>query len=223
MGLDGGTITTRKDIVKTTEEKLVSSVTEKVDKSRDIWTLCAASEKPLWSPIVACGLGKLYRKEDIIEELLRRKHHQRKTSIENGEEQPDESYVIPGNVQHIHTLKDVRDIILTPNGPKAEALLQQNEMCVSRDERLCLWKCPVLGSVCNGLTPFVYFIPCNHVMSFESVRQGGGGPCNHYVCKCPLCGVEGEWFAIGVLKEEESASQLQRFNSSAFRAVKKKR
>lgn len=45
---------------------------DKNNQTRARWTSCALSKRPLQEPIVACGLGKLYNKDALLEYLLDR-------------------------------------------------------------------------------------------------------------------------------------------------------
>lgn len=93
MGLDGGTIISRSDILRgqswdvanadggaSTSSRggqlsagKVHTGRRRVDpaeRRRARWSHCALSGEPLREPIVCCGLGRLYNREALIEHAL---------------------------------------------------------------------------------------------------------------------------------------------------------
>lgn len=87
MGNDGGSIPHRRELVKQRkkEEKMDNDEMAKV-KSQ----LCALSKEPLKQPIVACRLGRLYNKEDVIRRMIEK--------------------TIPSGLRHLRKLKDIREV-----------------------------------------------------------------------------------------------------------------
>lgn len=59
------------------------------------WRHCSLTQQKLQQPIVMCGLGRLYSKQNVIEHLL-----------EKG---------MPESCEHIKSLKDIRDLKLSAN------------------------------------------------------------------------------------------------------------
>ncbi|GIL64831.1 hypothetical protein Vafri_18685 [Volvox africanus] len=127
MGLDGGTIVTRSDVLRgqswrvaqndasrSTRGGNVSRVpTEKADKflKRSIaWSTCALSSQPLRSPIVTCGLGRLYNKDAVLQFLLVKKG--KVTSPEALLAYANQLRVAAGGLDHINSLKDVMEVHL---------------------------------------------------------------------------------------------------------------
>ncbi|GLI68656.1 hypothetical protein VaNZ11_013132, partial [Volvox africanus] len=127
MGLDGGTIVTRSDVLRgqswrvaqndtstSTRGGNVSRVpTEKADKSLErsiAWSTCALSSQPLQSPIVACGLGRLYNKDAVLQFLLVKKG--KVTSSEALMAYANQLRVAAGGLDHINSLKDVMEVHL---------------------------------------------------------------------------------------------------------------
>ena len=109
MGCDGDTIPTRDELVKTKKNP------EKKDKDSVRiykWQHCHLTQDQLVRPIVACELGKLYNKEAIIKNLLRRKN------VDSQEE-----YVAANaSVDHVRSLKDIKELILTEKSEKANIM-----------------------------------------------------------------------------------------------------
>eukprot|EP00188_Purpureofilum_apyrenoidigerum_P003695 Plantae.Rhodophyta-Purpureofilum_apyrenoidigerum.ctg392.p1 GENE.Plantae.Rhodophyta-Purpureofilum_apyrenoidigerum.ctg392~~Plantae.Rhodophyta-Purpureofilum_apyrenoidigerum.ctg392.p1 ORF type:complete len:248 (+),score=35.15 Plantae.Rhodophyta-Purpureofilum_apyrenoidigerum.ctg392:111-854(+) len=96
MGGDGGSLNnSRMELVRVRKEMMGQkgkSCVEKDVRERDRWTTCAISREKLSSPIVACRLGYLYNKEQLIR-FLRDKHLRKRMS----------------EFSHLRSLKDVVD------------------------------------------------------------------------------------------------------------------
>ncbi|XP_046428683.1 replication termination factor 2 [Neodiprion virginianus] len=147
MGCDGGTIPRRDELVR------VKKKPEQKDKEAELafrWKHCAIRQLPLQSPVVACGLGRLYSKESVIEGLLDRT-------------------MLPDTAKHIKSVKDVKDLNLTDNpayeGPKAE----KGDCYV--DGGRSPYICPVIGLEMNGKYKFCFLWSCGCVMSERSLRE----------------------------------------------------
>lgn len=87
MGNDGGSIPTRRYLVKHRKKKKVEQKNEIISAK---CKLCTISKEALKKPIVADRLGQIYNKTSIIEKLLRK--------------------TMPKEFQHIKSLKDVREL-----------------------------------------------------------------------------------------------------------------
>ena len=90
MGLDGGTIITRTDVLRGSSWEAASAddsrstrggqvSTSYTHKRRHLdaaaraevaWTCCALSEEVLGDDVVACALGRLYNREAVLQHLL---------------------------------------------------------------------------------------------------------------------------------------------------------
>ncbi|KAN0024569.1 hypothetical protein ACTFIV_008977 [Dictyostelium citrinum] len=68
MGLDGGTIPTRCELVKTKKKEVKVFDKDQVDFGK--WFLCALAQNTLSEPIVLDDLGNLFNKDNVIEALL---------------------------------------------------------------------------------------------------------------------------------------------------------
>ncbi|GIL72342.1 hypothetical protein Vretimale_4004 [Volvox reticuliferus] len=127
MGLDGGTIVTRSDVLRGQSWRVAQNDTsrstrggnasrvpaEKADKSLErsiAWSTCALSSQPLRSPVVACGLGRLYNKDAVLQFLLVRKG--KVTSSEAQLAYANQLRVAAGGLDHINSLKDVMEVHL---------------------------------------------------------------------------------------------------------------
>lgn len=95
-----------------------------------------------------CGLGRLYSKENVIEHLL-------------------EKDKMPLSASHIKTLKDVRNLNLTPNPiymdcNKSEGLL---------DVRSAPYICKLIGLEMTGNFRFVALWTCGCVFSERALKE----------------------------------------------------
>eukprot|EP01134_Creolimax_fragrantissima_P008371 CFRG8371T1 len=147
MGADGGTIPTRGELVKLQKKK------GRVEKDLELeskWMRCALSLQPLREPIVACPLGKLFNKEEVISFLLDRQSY------------ADQALVF----KYIRNLKDVTVLHLTRTH-KRIASKDSSET----DQYSANFKCPVTESLMNGKSRFVYIKPCGCVLSYRSLQE----------------------------------------------------
>lgn len=147
MGCDGGTIPRRDELVR------VKKKPEQKDKDAELafrWKHCTIRQLPLQPPVVACGLGRLYSKESVLEGLLDRD-------------------TLPESAVHIKNLKDIKNLNLTPNpafnGNKAE----KGDCYV--DGGKSPYICPVIGLEMNGKYKFCFLWTCGCVMSERALKE----------------------------------------------------
>lgn len=156
MGCDGGTIPRRDELVR------VKKKPEAKDKDAELafrWQCCAITQETLQQPIVVCHLGKLYSKVSLIEALL------------------DKS-LLPDSSRHIKSLKDVKELNLTPNPEYKEDDKKEGSL----DHRAVPYICPVLGLEMNGKYRFVALWSCGCVFSERAYKQISTKNC-HKCCK----------------------------------------
>lgn len=114
------------------------------------WKHCTIRQLPLQLPVVACGLGRLYSKESVLEGLLDRD-------------------TLPESAVHIKNLKDIKNLNLTPNpafnGNKAE----KGDCYV--DGGKSPYICPVIGLEMNGKYRFCFLWTCGCVMSERALKE----------------------------------------------------
>ncbi|KAA0188954.1 hypothetical protein HAZT_HAZT003571 [Hyalella azteca] len=159
MGCDGGTIPKRDELVKTKQK---GEQKDLVGERTYRWRHCSVSQTALRAPVVACELGRLYNKDEVIKRLL---------------EKSQESC----NISHIRGLKDVKELRLTAN-PAYEGEEQQRGGETVEVGR-APWICPVSGLEMNGKHGFCFAWRCGCVVSNRAVRE-----LNTDVC-C-ACGIE---------------------------------
>ncbi|KAG0214169.1 hypothetical protein BGX33_002416 [Mortierella sp. NVP41] len=150
MGCDGGSIPKRDELVKQKQKQA------KVDQNilnRVHWFSCALSKKALASPIVSCGLGKLYNRDAILEFLLDR------TAYGDGD-------LI---CKHIKSLRDVVTLQLEDNPSFSE---NQSASLTNHDqEPVSRYICPITMKEMNGKHRFVYLDTCGCVMSEQALKE----------------------------------------------------
>lgn len=153
MGCDGGTIPRRDELVK------VKKKPEAKDKDAELafkWQCCTITQELLQNPIVVCHMGKLYSKMALIEALLDRS-------------------TLPKSLKYIKSLKDVKDLNLTPN-PEYNADERKKEGAI--DHRAVPYICPVLGLEMNGKYRFVALWSCGCVFSERALKEIGTHNCH---------------------------------------------
>lgn len=136
MGCDGGSIPTRRDLVKTFKKPI-----REHGPSTECWNTCALCHESLNIPIVSCNMGRLYNKEAIIRYLLERKQGK-----------------INPIVEHVHSLKDITTLNLTPNP------------LISENDHIPLFICPVTRREISKCR-FVYLKPCGCVFSEQAINE----------------------------------------------------
>ena len=98
---------------------------------------------------MACGLGRLYSKEAVLEGLLDRS-------------------TLPETATHIKSLKDVKDLILTPN-PAFNGDTAKNGGYL--DDGKSEFICPVIGLEMTGKHKFCFLWKCGCVMSERALKE----------------------------------------------------
>lgn len=126
------------------------------------WRHCALTQERLREPIVMCGLGRLYSKQSVIEQLL------------------DTETEMPDACKHIKSLKDIRDLHLTPNPiykdeDKTEGLL---------DTRSAPYICKLIGLEMTGKFRFIALWSCGCVFSERALKEIGTKVCS--LCQTPF-------------------------------------
>ncbi|KAF9571243.1 hypothetical protein EC968_000839 [Mortierella alpina] len=150
MGCDGGSIPKRDELVKQKQRQA------KVDQNilnRVHWFTCALSKKALITPVVACGLGKLYNRDAILEFLLDR------TAYGDGDQ----------ICKHIKSLKDVVTLQLEPNPSFSES--HSPSLTNHDQEPVARYVCPITMKEMNGKHRFVYLDTCGCVMSEQAMKE----------------------------------------------------
>ena len=114
------------------------------------WRHCSIKQLPLQPPIVACGLGRLYSKEAVLEGLLDRS-------------------TLPESAVHIKNLKDVKTLNLTPNPAFDGEKVEKGDCYV--DGGKSPYICPIIGLEMNGKYKFCFIWSCGCVMSERALKE----------------------------------------------------
>ena len=194
MGNDGGSIPTRRELVKTgsrapTASELKATAHESLAHA---WAHCALTDAPIVPsagvPLAADYLGRIFSYEAVLmalstppDDLL---HHDqsagpRRNNGTNGgtnhnvNETPTQATMLSFGIR---TLRDV--VRIYPAAPPPEA---------HED----VWICSLSRKVLGAGTRAVYIVPCGHVFAEIALKEAGGD-------SCPECGA-----AIGSGKTTE--------------------
>lgn len=106
------------------------------------------TQQKLQQPIVMCGLGRLYSKQIVIEQLL-------------------EKDKMPASCDHIKSLKDIKDLKLAAN-PAYSA----------EDEKNAPFICALIGLEMSGQFRFVGLWTCGCVFSERALKQLKSSVCS---------------------------------------------
>lgn len=166
------------------------------------WFYCALSKKLLSQPVVSCELGKLYNKEAIVEYLL------------------DKSVYGDGQkiCGHIRSLKDVKELKLTPNPSFKQLSGLDSDSMLSNAPFLC----PITLKEMNGKQRFVYLPKTGIVASESGLRSMNNGSKTGH---CPETGAEynvDELITLNPSREEEEAMKEQLYAKRLKQADNKK-
>lgn len=160
MGNDGGSIPTRRELVREAAKDKTSTQVKEVqtEKLEHYWSHCALSQKPLAPPIVSDSTGNLYNKDAILEHLLGA-----------GKQSQDEN--IAGNDRTAGSIKSLRDVVEVQFGVEEEEEPRDSD---SSPTRLV---CPVSGKKLGPGVKAVYLVPCGHAFAESAVREMPGEQC----------------------------------------------
>ena len=99
-GGDGGTTASQRKFNAQHKIRKVDKARDLTDEQRARWHHCAASGQPLREPIVACELGYIFSKEEVMKQLLGKTLH--------------------SNLSHIRKMKDLFEVKLEQNPDYSE-------------------------------------------------------------------------------------------------------
>jgi hypothetical protein len=155
MGNDGGSIPTRRELVKeAAKNKTATELKESQHEQQEYyWTTDPISQKPLAQPVVSDCSGKLYNKDTILEFLV------------EGSRKEDAETVTLGAVK---SLKDVVEVKFDVDGDTSK-----NNGSVSHEN----WKCPITGDKLGPGAKAVYLVPCGHAFSGSAIKEVSGEKC----------------------------------------------
>lgn len=155
MGNDGGSIPTRRELVKEaarnpTVTELKSTLAERL---HHLWTTDPLSNQPLAEPIVSDCAGRLYSKASILEFLLPGDE-----ADDSGSVKAEQGKLLGGTVT---SSKDVVELKFSAADLGAAA-------ATSGPGR---WKCPISNEPLGPTNKAIYLVPCGHVFSATALRE----------------------------------------------------
>lgn len=168
MGNDGGSIPTRRELVKEAARALSTTQVKEVraEQQAYAWSHDPLTRKPLARPVVSDAAGFLYNKESIIEFLLK---------DESDAERAEMDKVMGGRV---NSLKDVMEVKFDIEEGEAEGATG-----TGRREK---WVCSVTGKELGPGSRAVYIVPCGHAFAGSVVKEVQGEMCLQ-VCMISSC------------------------------------
>jgi len=107
---------------------------------------CSQSSNRLVEPIVACELGNLFNKEELLSALIDKK--------------------LNPAFSHIRGLKDIKTLLFCAN-PNYDASLELEGECPAQ------FVCPVTQIEFNGMLPFVVIWNTGYVLSEKAIKEVG--------------------------------------------------
>ena len=153
MGGDGGVIAAQRRFIRGTKEPGAKSNIDSQynkDNQQSRARTCAISNEPLREPIVACEMGNLYNKEEVVKSLLEKN--------------------LPPQFAHIRGLKDVQTLKFTRSTNCTNSSISSLSVPSSSSSGDGYpYICPVTFVEFNGLTNF-YFIWKHSLNKTENVN-----------------------------------------------------
>ncbi|KEF58860.1 uncharacterized protein A1O9_03703 [Exophiala aquamarina CBS 119918] len=184
MGNDGGSIPTRRELVK--EVARNPTATELKDRQQEHlahrWSICPLSNTPLVKPIVSDHAGNLYNKDAIIQFLL--------PAEVSAIDKDEYERFIQGRVK---SLKDVVEV--------------QFEVDQDEESKESRWVCPITSKQLGPSVKAVYIVPCGHAFSQEAIKEMKSDG------KCVQCGTayeERDIVPILASTEKDKAQLIER-------------
>jgi len=204
MGCDGGTIPKRDELVRTKKKP------EQKDKNAERafrWKHCAITQQRLQQPVVSCELGRLYKKESVLETLLNK-----------GEGTPDVA-------AHIRSLRDVKELQLTENPSSTEASSSSAEVGDGYiDVQKSKFICPISGQEMNGTFKFSFIWTCGCVLSEKALKEmRKANPDSSGCLRCQKPFNFEDVIVLNPTDEEEQDRQVERMNARRLLAKKSKK
>ncbi|KAI3437916.1 hypothetical protein D9Q98_000361 [Chlorella vulgaris] len=219
MGLDGGTIISRNDVLRgqcwdlntaDTSRSSRGGAVRGTHKRRKLdqrtckvtrWSTCALSGQPLAAPVVACFLGRLYNKAAVLEWLLAR-------AGRFSEESDAHRYInqlreAGSDFDHITSMKDVFALQYEPSNGDAPAVATTANGAADPvlDAPFC---CPITQLRCDHY-PFVALRTCGHVLAERALKEAGAdGTCP--ICGAPFSAADDD--AVPLVPSEEQLERL---------------
>ena len=151
MGNDGGSIPTRRELVKEAARDLSTTQVKEIqtEQQEHYWRTCALSHQPLILPVVSDALGTLYNKDAVLDHLLAAGQEDKQGLEARGEAFKD----------RLRSLRDIVEVKFQTQGDETT------------------WICPVTGKALGPGVKAVYLIPCGHAFAESAIKEMPGENC----------------------------------------------
>ncbi|MDI1485887.1 MAG: Replication termination factor 2 [Ramalina farinacea] len=157
MGNDGGSIPTRRELVKEGAKDLNTTQVKEIQSERQehYWKTCALSHEPLVAPVVSDALGTLYNKSATLSHLLALSQDPVDKDVlsQKGEAFKD----------RIRSIKDVVDVNFESESTASGAAVS--------------WICPITNKSLGPGTRSIYIVPCGHAFAESVTKEMQGDSC----------------------------------------------
>lgn len=151
MGGDGGVVATQRKFMRGYKHPGEEAESKNIKKHQRLRsTICSVSSKPLVEPIVACELGNLYNKEEILSHLINK--------------------TLNESFKHVRGLKDLKTLKFKLNPIYSNNNNNSSSMDSSSASQFV---CPVTGDEFNGALPFVCVWSTGYVLSERAIKELG--------------------------------------------------
>ncbi|TKA31976.1 hypothetical protein B0A50_01221 [Salinomyces thailandicus] len=152
MGNDGGSIPTRRELVKeAARNPTIAEVKESQNEQQAYqWSTDPISRKPLAQPVMSDANGKLYNKDTILEYLVEGARKEEAERITRG------------------AVKSLKDVV--------EVKFDVDEEGTAKTDHQ-VWKCPVTGDKLGPGSKAAYIVPCGHAFSGSALKEVLGEKC----------------------------------------------
>lgn len=159
MGNDGGSIPTRRELVKeAARNKTTTELKEtQAEQQEYYWTTDPITNEPLETPIVSDSNGRLYKKESVLKLLT-------------ADESINKDEAEKAAAGAIKTLKDVVEI-------KFEADTSSSSEKAANGEKKNRWICPITNKPLGPGSKAVYLVPCGHAFSGVAIKEVADEKC----------------------------------------------
>lgn len=166
MGNDGGSIPTRRELVKEGARDLTTTQVKEIqtEQQEHYWSTCALSHEPLVQPVVSDALGTLYNKDAVLNHL-----------ITSAKEPTDKQALVEKGEAFKDRLRSLRDIV--------EVRFQSDPEDITKT-KVAKWVCPITNKVLGPGTKSIYLVPCGHAFADSVVKEMSGDLCL-LVCNGP--------------------------------------
>ncbi|KAI9833188.1 MAG: hypothetical protein M1819_003811 [Sarea resinae] len=166
MGNDGGSIPTRRELVKEAARKRTTAQVKETEQEaqQHRWTTCPISQQPLSLPVVSDREGTLYNKDAVLEYLLPAPEHDAAAAAKKAE-----------------LKKALKDRILSMSDVVEVKFVEDKQESGDKSSRGPRWVCPITGKTLGPGTKAAYIVPCGHAFSEAAIKEVARD------LKCPQC------------------------------------